>query len=208
MSSSATTWPPKVTSKLAILCVSAVHKNPSPCVASFQWLRRAASPTSSTPSLVSPTSILPNAAVINDEFAPNRIGLVFPESPDEAALDQLASEVEALLPGVRSTDIYDFLERYEVVSQYLGDFVVVMGLGALLIGGVGIMNTHARPGPPAHKRDRRGQNLRLAWPPGRRPIPHRRANSGLHRQPLGHSSSASVSVSSSTNTARSPCVRR
>ena len=84
---------------------------------------------------------LAQAAVINDEFAPNRIGLVFPESPDEAALDQLASEVETLLPGVRSTDIYDFLERYEVVSQYLGDFVVVMGLGALLIGGVGIMNT-------------------------------------------------------------------
>ena len=28
-----------------------------------------------------------------------------------------------------------------MVSQYLGDFVVVMGLGALLIGGVGIMNT-------------------------------------------------------------------
>ena len=84
---------------------------------------------------------LAQAAVINDEFAPNRIGVIFPESPDEAALDQLAAEVEALLPGVRSTDIYDFLERYEVVSQYLGDFVVVMGLGALLIGGVGIMNT-------------------------------------------------------------------
>ena len=44
-------------------------------------------------------------------------------------------------PASRSSDIYDFLERYEVVSQYLSDFVVVMGLGALLIGGVGIMNT-------------------------------------------------------------------
>ena len=28
-----------------------------------------------------------------------------------------------------------------LISQYLSDFVVVMGLGALLIGGVGIMNT-------------------------------------------------------------------
>ena len=80
-------------------------------------------------------------AAINAEFAPNRIALRFAEPPDEAALDELAVEVEALVPGVRSTDIYDFLERYEVVSQYLSDFVVVMGLGALLVGGVGIMNT-------------------------------------------------------------------
>ena len=80
-------------------------------------------------------------AAINDEFAPNRIALSFPEPPDEITLDQLAVEVEALAPGIRSTDIYDFLERYEVISQYLSDFVVVMGLGALLVGGVGIMNT-------------------------------------------------------------------
>ncbi len=80
-------------------------------------------------------------AAINEEFAPNRIGLLFPEPPDEATLDDLAAELEALAPAVRSTDIYDFLARYEVISQYLGDFVVVMGLGALLIGGVGIMNT-------------------------------------------------------------------
>ncbi len=78
---------------------------------------------------------------INDDFAPNRIALRFAQPPDEAALDKLAAEVEALVPGVRSTDIYDFLERYEVISQYLSDFVVVMGLGALLVGGVGIMNT-------------------------------------------------------------------
>ena len=85
---------------------------------------------------------LANAQVaINSEFAPNRIGLLFDQPPDEEALDALAEEVEALVPGVRSTDIYDFLERYEVVSQYLSDFVVVMGLGALLVGGVGIMNT-------------------------------------------------------------------
>lgn len=85
---------------------------------------------------------LANAKIaINDEFAPNRIAVRFPEPPDEETLDQLAVEVEALVPDVRSTDIYDFLERYEVISQYLSDFVVVMGLGALLVGGVGIMNT-------------------------------------------------------------------
>lgn len=35
----------------------------------------------------------------------------------------------------------DLLERNQVISQLLGDFIVTMGLGALLIGGVGIMNT-------------------------------------------------------------------
>lgn len=80
-------------------------------------------------------------AVINDEFAPNRVGMLFPDAPDEAALRQYGAELEALAPGANATDIYDFLQRYEVISQYLSDFVVVMGLGALLIGGVGIMNT-------------------------------------------------------------------
>ena len=80
-------------------------------------------------------------AAIDAEYAPNRIAARFAAPPDETALDALAAEVEALVPGVRTTDIYDFLERYEVVSQYLSDFVVVMGLGALLVGGVGIMNT-------------------------------------------------------------------
>ena len=79
--------------------------------------------------------------VINEELAPNRVGILFPEPPDQPTLKALAAEAEALVPEVRSTDIYDLLERYEVISQYLSDFVVVMGLGALLIGGVGIMNT-------------------------------------------------------------------
>ena len=80
-------------------------------------------------------------AVINDEFAPNRIGVRLPGEADDERLRQLQAEVEAIAPGIRSTVVSDFLQRYEVVSQYLGDFVVVMGLGALLIGGVGIMNT-------------------------------------------------------------------
>ncbi len=80
-------------------------------------------------------------AVINDEFAPNRIGVLLPESADDARLRALEAEIESIAPDARTTIIADFLQRYEVVSQYLSDFVVVMGLGALLIGGVGIMNT-------------------------------------------------------------------
>ena len=78
---------------------------------------------------------------INAEFAPNRIGVLFPGGVSDEQLAAYGAEIDALLPGVQTTVIADFLERYEVISQYLGDFVVVMGLGALLIGGVGIMNT-------------------------------------------------------------------
>ena len=85
---------------------------------------------------------LANAQVaINAEFAPNRLGVLFPAGVSDEQLAAYSAEVEALLPGAQTTVIADFLERYEVISQYLGDFVVVMGLGALLIGGVGIMNT-------------------------------------------------------------------
>ena len=80
-------------------------------------------------------------AVINDEFAPNRIGVLLPAAATEARLRELEAEIEAIAPDARTTVIADFLQRYEAVSQYLSDFVVVMGLGALLIGGVGIMNT-------------------------------------------------------------------
>lgn len=80
-------------------------------------------------------------AVINNEFAPNRIGVRLPTAADEARLLELQAEIEAIAPGVRTTIVSDFLQRYQIISQYLSDFVVVMGLGALLIGGVGIMNT-------------------------------------------------------------------
>ncbi|MCY3575641.1 MAG: ABC transporter permease [Chloroflexi bacterium] len=85
---------------------------------------------------------LANAQVaINAEFAPNRIGVLFPGGVSDEQLVVYGAEIEALVPGAQTTVIADFLERYEVISQYLSDFVVVMGLGALLIGGVGIMNT-------------------------------------------------------------------
>ena len=78
---------------------------------------------------------------INDDFAPNRIGVFFPGGVGDEQLAAYEDEILALAPDVRTTVIADFLVRYEAIAQYLGDFVVVMGLGALLIGGVGIMNT-------------------------------------------------------------------
>jgi putative ABC transport system permease protein len=80
-------------------------------------------------------------AVINEDFAPNRMGILFPDSITEEQARTYANEVEAIATDARTMVTYDLLQRYEIISQYLGDFIVVMGLGALLIGGVGIMNT-------------------------------------------------------------------
>lgn len=80
-------------------------------------------------------------SVINEEFAPNRMGILFsnPITEDEAV--GYEREIHQMVRRVRSMVTYDLLERYEIISQYLSDFIVVMGLGAMLIGGVGIMNT-------------------------------------------------------------------
>lgn len=79
--------------------------------------------------------------VINEEFAPNRIGIVLPNPVSEEQMRDIIDQVDGIIPSARSLTTFDLLQRYEVISQYLGDFIVVMGLGALLIGGVGIMNT-------------------------------------------------------------------
>jgi len=80
-------------------------------------------------------------AVINEEFAPNRVGVLFPDVLSEDQMGLYIDEAVQIAPQARALSTFDLLERYELVAQYLGDFVVVMGLGALLIGGVGIMNT-------------------------------------------------------------------
>jgi len=85
---------------------------------------------------------LENAAqVINDDISPNRIGVLFPQDVDIDLMETYILEVEEIAPDARINTTFDLLERYRDISQYLSDFVVVMGLGALLIGGVGIMNT-------------------------------------------------------------------
>ncbi len=78
---------------------------------------------------------------INEEFAPNRMGILFPNPITEDEASGYEWEIRRMARGARSMVTYDLLERYEIISQYLGDFIVVMGLGAMLIGGVGIMNT-------------------------------------------------------------------
>ena len=82
---------------------------------------------------------------INPEFAPNQMGVLFAEPVLESEIDRIARELSQVamidFPRARTSTYTEILERNEVIGQFLNDFIVVMGLGALLIGGVGIMNT-------------------------------------------------------------------
>lgn len=77
------------------------------------------------------------------EIQPNIIAVKLAEpllNPDEA-LSIYDSELARLAGYPRIDTAARQLQRNERISQILSDFIVVLGLGALLIGGVGIMNT-------------------------------------------------------------------
>ena len=68
---------------------------------------------------------------------PNTVSLTLPPGVDsnDAGAD-LRREVRA-----EFTTVDQLLQQNAIIGDYLGRFIVVMGLGALLIGGVGIINT-------------------------------------------------------------------
>ncbi|MBZ0279240.1 MAG: FtsX-like permease family protein [Anaerolineae bacterium] len=81
------------------------------------------------------------AATLGLNTNPNSIGIILPDGtpPDDIAVS--AGEVAR---SVRARDVNAtpwLLERNKELSDMIGRFIVTMGLGALLIGGVGIMNT-------------------------------------------------------------------
>lgn len=82
---------------------------------------------------------------IDEGIEPNQIAIAYPEPLSaEAAQQELARLIELTSRNgsfTRGDTAPALLERNTTISQVLGDFIVVMGLGALLIGGVGIMNT-------------------------------------------------------------------
>ena len=68
---------------------------------------------------------------------PNTVSVIIPPGMDSnEAGEALRDEVRADV-----TTVAQLLRQNAIVGDYLGRFIVVMGLGALLIGGVGIINT-------------------------------------------------------------------
>lgn len=84
-------------------------------------------------------------AKLSPEIAPNSVGISFPQALSEADEQRILAGINALSRRYNMWHNNDtarrLLERNAIIAQILGDFIVVMGLGALLIGGVGIMNT-------------------------------------------------------------------
>jgi putative ABC transport system permease protein len=70
---------------------------------------------------------------------PNAMSVTLPSGTD---LETAERDLFTLV-GRRSrfTTVTELLEQNSVIGDYLGRFIVIMGLGALLIGGVGIINT-------------------------------------------------------------------
>lgn len=84
-------------------------------------------------------------SVIPVEGGVNRVSMVFPDGVTAQEIQNAQSELYGALPGdryfVSINSLPDLLESIEFVSDIIGRFIVVMGLGAMLIGGVGIINT-------------------------------------------------------------------
>ena len=82
---------------------------------------------------------------IDPDLGVNQLLIAFDEplqSENRAqVVDELLRRGQLTTPSIDYDTAIAQLERNEVIAQVLGDFIVVLGLGALLIGGVGIMNT-------------------------------------------------------------------
>lgn len=81
------------------------------------------------------------AATLQLNPNPNTISIVL---PDDATEDDISRAADELTPLARFRDVNAtpwLLKRNQELADLIGRFIVTMGLGAMLIGGVGIMNT-------------------------------------------------------------------
>ncbi len=81
-----------------------------------------------------------SAAEIQQLEQPNMFSIALPDGTTPAEIDAAARQLQSLTRGDITT-VNQLLENYSQVADILGRFIVIMGLGALLIGGVAIINT-------------------------------------------------------------------
>jgi putative ABC transport system permease protein len=82
------------------------------------------------------------AAAMQFNSAPNHISIVLPDGTSTETIRQLGFELWRARAGIHSMNTTpDLMESNAELADMLGRFIVAMGLGALLIGGVGIVNT-------------------------------------------------------------------
>ena len=82
------------------------------------------------------------APVMQLNAAPNAISIVLPDGTPPETIREFGLQLWRSRSGIFSMDTTpDLLERNTEIADMIGRFIVVLGLGALLIGGVGIVNT-------------------------------------------------------------------
>lgn len=81
------------------------------------------------------------ADLLGIDPTPNSVGISFRDPTDEVRRNNAENELRQV--GVRGfvNTVDEVLERNAFIADVIGRFIVIMGLGALLIGGVGIINT-------------------------------------------------------------------
>ncbi len=75
---------------------------------------------------------------------PNNISILLPDGATDEQFESAARELRGRtnsMYGVNVRTVPQLLKQNQNIADVLGSFIVVMGLGALLIGGVGIINT-------------------------------------------------------------------
>jgi len=76
---------------------------------------------------------------------PNQISIALPGNPTlediSAAETSLLETIGPITGSLRTRTVPELLERNQSIAEIVNSLIVVMGLGALLIGAVGIMNT-------------------------------------------------------------------
>lgn len=76
---------------------------------------------------------------------PNHISILMPEGATNAQIQRAGDELNELVSRgsgfTRVLTVPSILEQNEAIADLIGRFIVIMGLGAMLIGGVGIINT-------------------------------------------------------------------
>ncbi|MCA0457406.1 MAG: FtsX-like permease family protein [Chloroflexi bacterium] len=82
-----------------------------------------------------------NATLLNMNSNPNTVGIVMPEGSSADEIEAAANELTSLTMFREINATPWLLERNQELADLIGRFIVTMGLGAMLIGGVGIMNT-------------------------------------------------------------------
>ena len=82
------------------------------------------------------------APIMGQNPAPNHVSIVLPDGTPPETIRQLGLTLFQRPTGILTMNTTpDLLEGNQEIADMLARFIVVLGLGALLIGGVGIVNT-------------------------------------------------------------------